>query len=176
MPVVPTDKHRWPTLIIGAEHLFPATRRLNRRSKATGIELLQHSMHKQFAASAATDRHVDRTTTTRRPSMQLFAHNEKARRPSIDALSVLRKWRRRESNPEDVYHSLLENKTCSASQEGLAADWQRINCHFRNVPECDLLVIRELHLLHFLWPQLPAESRRQILNDVGRIALTIHSV
>jgi hypothetical protein len=61
-------------------------------------------------------------------------------------------------------------------QAGLAADWQRMNCHFENVPECDLQLIRELHFLHSLWPQLPAESRSQILNDVGRIALTIHSV
>jgi hypothetical protein len=61
--VVPTGKHKCPTLIIGAEHLFPATSRLNRCSTAAGIELLQHSMHKQFAASAAFGRDTDRFTT-----------------------------------------------------------------------------------------------------------------
>ena len=83
-----------------------------------------------------------------------------------------RKWRRRESNPHDDFNSVLENKASPASQEWLAADWQRMNCHFDSVSERDLQVIRELHLLHFLWPQLPAESRSQILNDIGGVRRT----
>jgi hypothetical protein len=87
-------------------------------------------------------------------------------------LYLIAKWRRRESNPGDNCHSALDKKGASALQEGLAADWQRMNCHFGNVPECDLQVIHELHLLHCLWPKLPAESRNQILNDIGCIRQT----
>ena len=82
-----------------------------------------------------------------------------------------RKWRRRESNPEDDRHSALENTTFCERGNGLAADWQRLSCHFGNVSECDLQVIRELHLLHLTWPQLPAKSRSQILNDIHGILL-----
>ena len=86
------------------------------------------------------------------------------------------KWRRRESNPHDDLHSVLENKASAASCEGLAADWQRMNCHFGNEPDCDLQAIRELHILHFVWPKLSAESRSQLLSEIGRISRSIQSV
>ncbi len=77
---------------------------------------------------------------------------------------------RRESNPQESNASALENKASYAPQNGPAADWQRMNCHFGDVLDCDLEVIRELLVLHSLWPQLPAETRAQILNYIGGFA------
>jgi hypothetical protein len=78
--------------------------------------------------------------------------------------------------PEDACHSTLENKGSAASHERLAADWQRSNCHFPSVPDCDLQAIRELHFLHFLWPRLPAETRNQLLSEIGRMSRSIRNV
>jgi hypothetical protein len=105
-----------------------------------------------------------------------YPASRNCKEPYVSSICVRQKWRRRESNPGDDRHSALENKRSSASQEGLAADWQRLSCHFGNMSERDLQVVRELHFLHLLWPQLPAEFRIQFLIDMGRVRLTADSV
>jgi hypothetical protein len=60
----------------------------------------------------------------------------------------------------------LENKGFCASQQGLAADWQRKNCQCTDEADSDLQIIRELHLLHSVWPQLTVDARRTLLEVV----------
>ncbi len=46
------------------------------------------------------------------------------------------------------------------------SDWQRSDCQSNECPDFDLQVMCELHHLHLVWPQMPAESRREILNSI----------